>query len=81
MVDPVSGTGGLQGISGVQRTQGNLDKQKAEASQKSAPKDEVEISEEALSQQQAEEAAGAVRQQLTQTDYFLGLDPAFDTAV
>lgn len=79
MVDPVSGTGALQGITGVQRTQGNLDRQKAEQSRESAPADEVKISAEALSQQQAEQAAGAVREQLAQTEYSLGLDPGFDT--
>lgn len=79
MVDPVSGTGALQGVSGVQRTQGNLDKQKAEQTRQSAPADEVEISAEALSQQQAEEAAGVARGLLAQTEYYLGLDPAFDT--
>lgn len=79
MVDPVSGTGGLQGVSATQRTQGNLDKQKSEQASSLERKDEVRISDEAISQQQAEEAAARVRDELAKKrEELLGLDPSFD---
>lgn len=82
MVDPVTGSGALQGISPARATQSTLEKQKSEqASGTSSVQDEVKISEDALSQQQAEAAAGIVRNRLAETEYWLGLDPDFDANV
>lgn len=80
MVDPITGSGALQATSAIRGTQSNLDKQKSEqASGTSTLQDEVKISEEALSQQQAEAAASGVRERLEESGYSLGLDPDFDT--
>ncbi|MCD8497115.1 MAG: hypothetical protein LRZ85_02940 [Alphaproteobacteria bacterium] len=82
MVDPVSGSGPVQGITPAQRSQGNLERHKAEqASGTSSVQDQVEISEEALSQQQAEDVARRTALSLSGSQYALGLDPNFDAAV
>jgi hypothetical protein len=80
MVDPVSGSGPVQGASPVQRAQGNNDKPKAEETARANPQDEVEISSEALSQQQAEQIARQTSRTLSGSQYSLGLDPGFDTS-
>lgn len=80
MVDPVSGSGPIQGISPSNRAQSNLERQKSEqASGTSRAQDEVDISEEALSQLQAEDVARRTALSLSGSQYSLGLDPSFDT--
>lgn len=81
MVDPVSGSGPLQGVAPAQRTKDNQEKHKAEeASGTSSVRDDVQISEEALSQQRAEDVARHTRLALSGSGYSLGLDPGFDTS-
>lgn len=79
MVDPVSGSGAVQGLSQVQqREQKQADRQEAVRTSSLERKDEVQISEAAISQQQAEEAAERAREQLAASKESLGLDPGFD---
>lgn len=81
MVNPISGSGPVQGIAPSGRTQGNLDKHKAEqASGTSSSQDSVEISDAALSQQQAEEVARRTALSLSGSQYSLGLEPGFETS-
>ena len=52
MVDPVSGTGGVQPLQQSQRTQDNQVRERQQDS-RSVIQDDVQISQEAISQQQA----------------------------
>ena len=83
MVDPISGSGPIQAVAPPQRTKDNQEKHKAEEASGtfSAPvQDDVAISEEALSQLQAEDIARRTALSLSGSSYSLGLDPGFDTS-
>lgn len=81
MVDSVSGSGPVQGLSQVQqREKKQAERQEDVRASSLERRDEVKISDEAISQQQAEEAAGNARIALSESGYSLGLDPGFDTS-
>lgn len=85
MVDSTSGIGQVPGITATNKTQNSQNKRSEsaqEASKSSAPQDEVQISEEALSLAQAEEAVSEIQRYLQENqDTSLGLDPSFDRSV
>ena len=66
MVNPTSGIGGVQNVTGAGKTQQSSEKSKAEISEarSSGPVDEVRISQEALSLSDAEATARNARTQL-----------------
>lgn len=81
MVDSTSGIGQIQNVSSTNRTQQNTQNRRSEESedtQRAAPTDEVEISEDAINLAQAEQAASDVRSTLEQDEtQTLGLNPDF----
>lgn len=66
MVNPTSGIGGVQNVTGAGKTQQSSEKSKSEntASASSGPVDEINISQEALSLSDAEATARSARSQL-----------------
>jgi hypothetical protein len=75
MVDPTKGLGPIQNITGVKAQ--NSTQKSAEAKSAERAADTVEISAEALSLSQAEDAANKIRVVLGQNpDITLGLNPA-----
>lgn len=81
MIDPTKGIGLTPGIASGTRVQDTITKRVREGDEVSSPKDEVVVSKEAISAQDAEKASARVRQQLASSDYTLGLKPGFDENV
>lgn len=85
MVDSISGVGGNQSLDGTRRSQEserNNRLNESRGSESLTPQDRVELSEEAISLSQAQQAAGDVRSFLEEnSSQTLGLDPNFDTSV
>ncbi len=83
MVDPVSGSGNVQNILGTNRTTqstNNTEGRRNEEARGNTPRDEVNISQEALSLADAEGATAQLRAFLEEyQEQSLGLDPNFDT--
>lgn len=79
MVNPTNGVGPLQGVQGTQRVE-NPSREPKENRVKEARdlEDVVQVSEEAISLQQAEEAAREVRGKLENSGYTLGLREGFE---
>jgi hypothetical protein len=88
MVDPTNIVGGPRNIGATERPQpleNNVRRERADAQERGRsepPRDEVRISEEALSLSQAENAAREAREALERDQsQSLGLDPNFDRTV
>jgi hypothetical protein len=84
MIDPTKSSGIIQNLlaNNKPQAQNRAVAKGTEASSNTAPRDQVNISEQALSLSQAELAVKALRQQLTNNpDVTLGLDPAFDEKI
>jgi hypothetical protein len=79
MVDPVNGPGSLANIAASKSQGSNASNRKDEASSASGRRveDEVAISSDALTLQQAEQALANARRQLATSDQALGLGPDF----
>ena len=80
MVDPTKGIGPLQGVVPTNKTQ-SANTQDRKTGGVENPRDEVSLSDEAISLSQAEETAEQTRVQLANSDESLGLDPNFDRSV
>lgn len=83
MVDITSGVGQSQSVSSTNRAQEARERNQEAAQERQKAReviqDEVQISDEAISRLEAEQAAEDVREQLAQQeDQSLGLDPNFD---
>lgn len=81
MVDQINGLGQVQGITSTNKNQ-NTQGKRSEETERSQPRDEVSISEEALNLSQAKKTAADARAQIFRDDSVtLGLDPNFDTSI
>lgn len=83
MVDPTKGVGPIQNVVSTNKTQSSgSQSRETESTGNGEPRDEVTISAEALSLQEAQDASTEVRGVLEQNpDEVLGLDPNFDRNV
>lgn len=76
MVDPTKGISSVTPVSGKPSgSSGAKEKQEGRESAPAPPVDSVEISQQALSLQEAERSAAQARQSLEENDVSLGLDP------
>jgi hypothetical protein len=82
MVDPVN-IGNISGVNNTrtQQSTGQRGEDRVEQKKTERASDRVEISKEALSLQEAEQAAQQARVALDGSQQSLGLDPNFDTTV